>query len=165
MQKMSRSYKMMRKNLLISSIAVVIIVLDFLTKRAVTANVLPYESINILPFLRIVYVENKGAAFGLFSALGNNFFVIISVITIALIVVYAYRFAKGWEIYSFSFILGGALGNLIDRLTIGKVIDFIDVFIGKWHWPAFNVADSALTIGIVLFILINLTPNKIKGSL
>ena len=155
----------MRKNLLISSIAVLIVVLDFLTKRAVTAKVMPYENINILPFLRIVYVENKGAAFGLFSALGNKFFIVISLITIAVIIIYALKFAKGLEVYSFSLIIGGALGNLIDRLTIGKVIDFIDVFVGKWHWPAFNVADSALTIGIGLFILINLTPNKIKGFL
>ena len=150
--------------MLISSIALFIVVLDFITKRIVTANVLPHQSINILPFLRIVYVENKGAAFGLFSALGNNVFVVISVITIALIVIYAFRFARGWEIYSFSFILGGAIGNLIDRLTIGKVIDFIDLFIGKWHWPAFNIADSALTFGIVLFILINLRHSRSKES-
>jgi signal peptidase II len=154
----------MKKNMLISSIALFIVVLDFITKRIVTANVLPHQSINILPFLRIVYVENKGAAFGLFSALGNNVFVVISVITIALIVIYAFRFARGWEIYSFSFILGGAIGNLIDRLTIGKVIDFIDLFIGKWHWPAFNIADSALTFGIVLFILINLRHSRSKES-
>jgi len=154
----------MRKNMLISSITAIIVVLDFLTKRVVTTNVLPHERIDVLPFLRIVYVENKGAAFGLFSSLGNNIFVVISVITIALIMIYAYRFAKGWEIYSFSFILGGALGNLIDRLTIGKVVDFIDLYLGKWHWPAFNVADSALTIGIVLFILINLRHNKSKES-
>jgi len=154
----------MRKNMLISSIAAIIVVLDFLTKRVVTTNVLPHESINVLPFLRIVYVENKGAAFGLFSALGNNIFVVISVITIALIAVYSYRFAKGWEVYSFSFILGGALGNLIDRLTIGKVIDFIDLFIGKWHWPAFNIADSALTVGIGLFILTNVKHHRSKES-
>lgn len=154
----------MKKNMLISSIALFIVVLDFITKRIVTANVLPHQSINILPFLRIVYVENKGAAFGLFSALGNNVFVVISVITIALIVIYAFRFARGWEIYSFSFILGGAIGNLIDRLTMGKVIDFIDLFIGKWHWPAFNIADSALTFGIVLFILINLRHSRSKES-
>ena len=126
---------------------------------------MPFESINILPFLRIVYVENKGAAFGLFASLGNKFFIVISLITIAVIIIYALKFAKGLEIYSFSLILGGASGNLIDRLMIGKVIDFIDVFIGKWHWPAFNVADSALTVGIGLFILINIIPNKAKGSL
>lgn len=155
----------MRKNMLISCIAIIIVVLDFLTKRAVTAKVMPYEHINILPFLRIVYVENKGAAFGLFAALGNKFFIVISLITIAVIIIYALKFAKGLETYSFSLILGGATGNLIDRLTIGKVVDFIDVFIGNWHWPAFNVADSALTIGIGLFILINIIPNKAKGSL
>lgn len=148
----------------ISSIAALIVVLDFLTKRVVSTNILPHESINILPFLRIVHVENKGAAFGLFAALGNNIFVVISVITITFIAAYAYRFAKGWEIYSFSFILGGALGNLIDRLTIGKVIDFIDLSVGKWHWPAFNVADSALTVGIGLFILINLRHRKSQES-
>jgi signal peptidase II len=161
---MLRGRKDMRKNMLISCIAIIIVVLDFLTKRAVIAKVMPYENINILPFLRIVHVENKGAAFGLFAALDNKFFIVISLITIAVIIIYALKFAKGLETYSFSLILGGALGNLIDRLTIGKVIDFIDVFIGKWHWPAFNVADSALTIGIGLFILINLTPNKAKGS-
>jgi signal peptidase II len=155
----------MRKNMLISCIAIIIVVLDFLTKRAVTAKVMPHENINILPFLRIVYVENKGAAFGLFAALGNKFFIVISLITIAVIIIYALKFAKGLETYSFSLILGGAIGNLIDRLTIGKVVDFIDVFIGNWHWPAFNVADSALTIGIGLFILINIIPNKAKGSL
>lgn len=154
----------MRKGMLISFIASLIVICDFFTKRAVTTNIMPYESINILPFLRIVYVENKGAAFGLFAALGNKFFIVISLITIAVIIIYALRFAKGLEIYSFSLILGGALGNLIDRLTIGKVIDFIDVFLGTWHWPAFNIADSALTIGIGLFILISLRHNKAKGS-
>jgi len=154
----------MRKNMLISSVALFIVVLDYITKRIVAANLLPHESINILPFLRIVYVENKGAAFGLFSALGNNIFVLISVITISFIVIYSFKFAKGLEIYSFSFILGGAIGNLIDRLTIGKVIDFIDLFMGKWHWPAFNIADSALTVGIVLFILINLRNSRSKES-
>ncbi len=151
--------------MLISVISSLIIICDFFTKRAVITNIMPYESINILPFLRLVYVENKGAAFGLFASLGNKFFIVISLITIAVLIIYALKFAKGLEIYSFSLILGGALGNLIDRLMIGKVIDFIDVFIGKWHWPAFNVADSALTIGIGLFILINLAPNKAKRYL
>ena len=58
--------------------------------------------------------------------------------------------------YALSLILGGAVGNLIDRLTKGKVIDFIDVFVGNWHWPAFNVADSALTVGMILFLWANL---------
>jgi signal peptidase II len=143
----------MRKGMYISFIAFFVVIIDVLTKRAIIANVMPYENINILPFLRIVYIENKGAAFGIFSNLGNNVFIAISIIAIIVIIVYAFRFAKGLEIYSFSLILGGAIGNLTDRIMLGKVIDFIDVFVGKWHWPAFNVADSALTIGIALFIM------------
>jgi signal peptidase II len=150
----------MKKSVHISFIAFLIVIIDVLTKRAVIAKIPPYKNINILPFLRIVYVENKGAAFGLFSNLGNNIFIVISIITIAIIIIYAVRFAKGLEVYAFSFILGGALGNLIDRLLIGKVIDFIDVYVGKWHWPAFNIADSALTIGIGLFIFSNLKKPK-----
>ncbi|MBI5098972.1 MAG: signal peptidase II [Nitrospirae bacterium] len=146
----------------ISFIAFFVVIIDFLTKRVVIAKVMPYEKINILPFLRIVYIENKGAAFGIFSNLGNNVFIAISLIAIIGIIVYAVRFAKGLEIYSFSLILGGALGNLNDRIMLGKVIDFIDVFVGKWHWPAFNVADSALTIGIALFIMSNIRHGKAK---
>ena len=154
----------MKKSIPIFFIAFLIVIIDVLTKRAVIAEIMPHGGINILPFLRIVYVENKGAAFGLFSNLGNNIFIAISIITIAVIIIYTFRFAKGLEVYSFSFILGGALGNLIDRLIFGKVIDFIDFFVGRWHWPAFNIADSALTIGIGLFIFLNLRSEKVKTS-
>jgi len=154
----------MKKGIPIFFIAFLIVIIDVLTKRAVIAEIMPHGGINILPFLRIVYVENKGAAFGLFSNLGNNIFIAISIITIAVIIIYTFRFAKGLEVYSFSFILGGALGNLIDRLIFGKVIDFIDFFVGRWHWPAFNIADSALTIGIGLFIFLNLKSKKVKTS-
>lgn len=150
----------MKRGMYIFFIAFFVIFFDFLTKRAVIAKVMPYENINILPFLRIVYIENKGAAFGIFSNLGNNVFIAISLIAIIVIIVYAFRFAKGLEIYSFSLILGGAIGNLTDRIILGKVIDFIDVFVGKWHWPAFNVADSALTIGIALFIMSSIRHGK-----
>ncbi len=114
---------------------------------------MPFESIDLLPFLRIVHYTNKGAAFGMFANLGNTFFLIISIIAILFIILYASKLPKGLELYALSLILGGAIGNLIDRIRIGKVIDFIDVFVGNWHWPAFNVADSALTIGIILFVL------------
>ena len=154
----------MKKSIPIFFIAFLIVIIDVLTKRAVIAEVMLHGGINILPFLRLVYVENKGAAFGLFSNLGNNIFIVISIITIAVIIIYAFRFAKGLEVYAFSFILGGALGNLTDRLLLGKVIDFIDVFVGKWHWPAFNIADSALTIGIGLFIFLSLKSEKVKTS-
>jgi len=159
---MLRSDNSVRKGIYISFIAFFVVFIDVLTKRAIIANVTQYENINILPFLRIVHIENRGAAFGIFSNLGNNVFIAISLIAIVGIIVYAVRFAKGLEVYSFSLILGGALGNLHDRIMFGKVIDFIDVFVGKWHWPAFNVADSALTIGIALFIISNIWHGKAK---
>ena len=128
-------------------------VLDFVTKRIIVAKLAPYDSIPVLPFLNIVYVENRGAAFGMFANLGNNFFMAISFIAIAVILFYMSKIPKGLELFSISLIFGGAVGNLIDRILIGKVIDFIDFYVGTWHWPAFNVADSALTVGIILFII------------
>ena len=108
-----------------------------------------------------MHVQNKGAAFSLFTNLGNNFFIAVSFIALVAIVMYLTRLPKGLELYSLSMILGGAVGNLIDRFRIGKVVDFIDVFVGGWHWPAFNVADSALTVGISLFIIENIRQGKL----
>jgi len=92
--------------------------------------------------------------------MGNKYFIGISVIAIIAIAIYLYRLPKGLELVALSLILGGAVGNLLDRISIGKVTDFIDVFVGKWHWPAFNVADSALTIGIALFLIANIKHGK-----
>lgn len=149
--------------MIITSITALIVLTDYLTKHQVIERVSPYERISVLPFLNIIYVENKGAAFGLFHGLGNHIFMTISVIAIAVIIIYLLKIRQSLEMYSLSLILGGAVGNLIDRLRIGKVIDFIDVFVGDWHWPAFNVADSALTVGIILFAVSTLLhSNKIK---
>ena len=141
-------------------VSTLVMVLDLVTKRAIIAKLMPYESIRVLPFLNIVYVENKGAAFGMFANLGNNFFIAVSFIAIAAILFYMSKIPKGLELFSISLIFGGAVGNLIDRVMIGKVTDFIDFYIGAWHWPAFNVADSALTIGITLFIIATIVQSK-----
>ncbi len=139
-----------------------VVFLDYLTKRLVNTHIDQSEAIPLLSFLRIVHVQNKGAAFGLFSDIGNSIFIIISFIAIILVVVYLLNIKGGIETFSLSLILGGAIGNLIDRLLRGGVIDFIDFYIGKWHWPAFNVADSSLTIGMVLFLLANLKHKRHK---
>jgi signal peptidase II len=145
------------KRLLISAItASAVILLDYITKRAVVKHIHLSETIPVLPFLRIVHIENKGAAFGIFSTIGNSVFIIVSIVAILLIVIYLFSLKRPIEVFSLSLILGGAIGNLIDRVMIGRVIDFIDVFVGEWHWPAFNVADSALTVGIVLFLISSL---------
>ena len=150
----------MNKGALIAIISSIVILLDYLTKKIIVTKVMLYESINVLPFLNIVHVQNKGAAFSILSNMGNKYFIGISVIAIIAIAIYLYRLPKGLELVALSLILGGAVGNLLDRISIGKVTDFIDVFVGKWHWPAFNVADSALTIGIALFLIANIIHGK-----
>jgi signal peptidase II len=152
---MLRGHDKLRKGILVAFISIFIIVLDYITKRLIVNTVMLYEHIDVLPFLRIVHVENKGAAFGLFAQFGNTIFILISICAIICIVIYLIKLPIGIELYSMSLILGGAVGNLIDRFKSGKVIDFIDLFVKDWHWPAFNVADSALTVGIIFFIVAN----------
>ena len=143
----------MKKSTLIALSSTLVMVSDYITKRLIVDKLALYDSIPVLPFLNIVYVENKGAAFGMFASLGNHFFITLSFVVLASILFYMSKIPKGLELFAVSLIFGGAVGNLIDRLMLGKVIDFIDFYVGTWHWPAFNVADSALTVGIVLFIL------------
>lgn len=131
--------------LLISSL---VIIADQITKHLVRVYIKSYEVLNILPFLRIVHIRNEGAAFGLFKGFGNINFIIISII--AIIVVIYLLFKDKRDRINLSLILGGATGNLIDRIIYGNVTDFIDLYAGRFHWPAFNIADSALTIGISL---------------
>ena len=150
----------MKKSALISLVSTLVMVLDYVTKRIIIDKLELYDSIRVFPFLNIVYVENKGAAFGMFASLGNNFFMAISFIALASILFYMSKIPKGPELFSISLIFGGAVGNLIDRIMFGKVIDFIDVYVDSWHWPAFNVADSALTVGITLFIIATLKQSQ-----
>ena len=160
---MLQGSNLLKKQSFVPLIASLVVILDFITKRMILKWVKPYESIDILPFINIVHVKNAGAAFGLFSSLGNSIFVIISIVAIIVIIAYLARINGRLEIFSISLILGGATGNLIDRLIIGKVIDFVDFFVGKWHWPAFNVADSALTVGIILFFIASVMQSRKTG--
>jgi len=141
------------KFLIILSITGSVVIIDHITKRLVSNKILMHEHIDVLPFLRIVHVENEGAAFGLFTRLGNDIFIFISLCAIIVIILILLKIPVSLELMGLSLILGGAIGNLIDRLRIGRVVDFIDLYVGKWHWPAFNIADSALTVGIVIFLL------------
>lgn len=125
--------------------------MDQLTKQLIINTIMPYEAVYVLPFFNIVNVANKGAAFGSFQALGNPFFIVVSLIAIAIVI---FLMVKEKENpLALSFILGGAFGNLIDRLRYGFVVDFLDFFLGKYHWPAFNVADSFLSMGVTLMII------------
>jgi len=138
-----------------------VILLDYLTKRLVLKHIALAEAVPLLSFLSLVHVQNRGAAFGLFSSVGNKTFIIVSTVAIILIILSLFTLKRRLEIFSLSLILGGAIGNLIDRLSMGRVIDFIDLHIGRWHWPAFNLADSFITVGIVLFLISTL--RDVKG--
>jgi len=139
-----------------------IIILDQATKYLVDKLISPFKPVELLPFLHLVNLRNEGAAFGMFKSFGNNIFIIISLVAIAVIF---FMLMKGKEDpLGLSLTLGGAMGNLIDRLLRDSVVDFIDVFAGRHHWPAFNVADSALTIGIgLIFIKLFLKKHKVLG--
>jgi signal peptidase II len=96
-------------------------------------------------------VRNTGGAFGMFKSVGSTLFIAVSVMAIIFVIWLLIRTKEGY--FGLSLILGGAIGNLIDRLRYGWVVDFIDFSVGKFHWPAFNVADSALTIGVIVVLL------------
>jgi signal peptidase II len=138
-------------------IAFVVIVFDQVSKVAITQNFAYGESRAITSFFNLVLVYNKGAAFS-FLATGTGWqrylFTGLGIVA-ALFIVYLLKRHAGQRLFScaLSLVLGGAIGNVIDRVLYGHVIDFLDVHVHHWHWPAFNIADSAICIGAILFIL------------
>jgi signal peptidase II len=141
-------------------VAAAVIVADQLTKLSIMQNMRLHESIPIIPNLfSLTYIRNPGAAFGLLAGSSNAFrmlfFGVTSLFALALLGTILVRLPAGdWMgQLSIAAILGGAIGNLMDRLRYGEVIDFLDVYIDTYHWPAFNVADSAISVGVVFLII------------
>lgn len=132
-------------------LALVIFLLDQGTKYIVMKNLNLYQVMSVLPFFNLVYYRNIGSAFGMLKGLGNPFFILISAAAIVAITVMIIKDSGSRT--GLSLILGGAAGNLTDRIMHGYVVDFLEVYAGNFYWPAFNVADSALTIGIMFLIL------------
>lgn len=144
---------------LVAGVAAVI-VLDQIVKLAIVRTLPVYESVNVIPrLLDLTYVRNTGVAFGLLneSALPFKGVLTASLALIALVGIALYarqlQAHERWARIGLTLILGGALGNLIDRLRLGYVIDFVDVYWHNWHFWAFNVADAAITVGAVLVFL------------
>lgn len=136
---------------------VAIVLADQFTKWLVVANMDLFQRINLLPFFDLVHVRNYGAAFSFLSDQGGWqrwFFTVIAIAISAVIAWLLRRQTQEMVIanWSFALILGGAMGNLIDRIRLGYVVDFLDFYVGSYHWPAFNVADSAIVIGAGLMI-------------
>jgi signal peptidase II len=136
-------------------LALLVLVLDQLSKWWALSVFQPYEVVPVLPVFNLTLVFNEGAAFSFLSDAGGWqrwFFVGLSSIISLGLLVWLMRLRPGEKFVgvSLAMILGGALGNLLDRLRLGKVVDFLDFYWQNWHWPAFNLADSAITIGVVL---------------
>lgn len=138
-------------------IATIILLLDQLSKITITRLFHYGESLAVTSFFNLVLVYNKGAAFSFLSSESGwqrHLFTVIG-IGAAIYIVYLLRRHAGQRMFcwALALILGGAVGNVIDRIVYGHVIDFLDVYVGRWHWPAFNIADSAICIGAILFVV------------
>ena len=141
--------------------------LDQLTKYGMTRLLAGGTGIEVTPFFNLVLVYNRGAAFSFLSSASGwqrEFFIILALIASAWIV-YLLRRYPGQTLFclALSLILGGALGNVLDRLLVGAVVDFLDFHVAGYHWPAFNVADSAITCGAALLIWDGLRPRNARG--
>jgi signal peptidase II len=138
----------------------VVVVLDQITKRMVATSMQLHDSREIVAgVLSLTHVRNRGAAFGFLSNADLPYqsilFAVLSVLALGAIATYALKLpsAQRWPQIALALIMGGAVGNLIDRLAYGYVIDFVDVYWRAHHWPAFNVADSCISVGVVMLIL------------
>ncbi len=155
---------MNKRLILFFGIVIGVIGLDLFTKELAVRYLSNIERVIIIPnYFDLTLVWNRGAAFGILGQAPEFIrkLILIGASSIAAILTIAYAYFKNtrlstFELVALALIAGGAIGNLYDRIFIGKVRDFIDVHIYSYHWPAFNIADSAITIGIVLFVVYEL---------
>jgi signal peptidase II len=147
---------------LAAAVGLAVLVLDQVTKAVVERSMVLHETIPLLPFFALTYVRNTGAAFGVLGAAPASIrlplFLLVTAAAAWALVSMLRRAAPGQRplIAALGAILGGAAGNLICRLRYGEVIDFLDAHWGDLHWPAFNVADSAITVGVLVVLLYGL---------
>ena len=150
---------------------IVVLVLDQSSKFWIVSNFSLYEMREMIPgFFNLVYVTNKGAAFSMFASIESPvrhyFFVLVNGGAVIGLTIAAFKMRSDHLLYRISFALigAGALGNLIDRLRFGAVIDFLDFYITTYHWPAFNVADSSICIGVALLFISNIMSGSPKKN-
>ena len=156
-----------KRNILFLAITVTVVLLDQATKAWIISTMRIHESFAVIGgFFNIVHVRNPGAAFGFLASapplFRYLFFIAVTVAAIVLILHYlhASRIEEPSLISALALILAGAVGNLVDRIRFGEVVDFLDIFIGSHHWPAFNVADSAITVGSVILMAVLIQKRK-----
>jgi signal peptidase II len=139
-------------------LAVVVVVIDQLTKYIASTSLEIFQPVAVMPMFNWTLMHNPGAAF---SFLANEagwqrwFFALIAVVVSGVIFLWIKRLERHdkWLAIALALILGGAVGNVIDRIWLGYVVDFIQVYYQQWYWPAFNIADSAISIGVVMIII------------
>jgi signal peptidase II len=135
-----------------------ILLIDQAAKAAVSKSLDLYDTIPLLPMLNLTLMHNTGAAFSFLNEAGGWqrwLFISLAVVVSAYIIGWLRKVPSDnhWLACALALVLGGAIGNLWDRVVLGYVVDFIDVYYGEWHWPAFNVADSAITIGAIMLLI------------
>ena len=150
------------------ALALLVALLDQLVKHWVSASLRYAETRPLTAFFNLVLTHNEGAAFSfLASAAGwqRSFFIAIALIAIVVIVVLLWRYS-GDKLFclALALILGGAIGNVIDRIALGYVVDFLDFHLAGWHWPAFNLADSAISGGALLLIADSFLPRARRAG-
>ena len=153
----------------VAAIAGMVIVLDQLTKYLVIKKFYLHESVKVITgFFNLTYVRNPGAAFGILAGASGAwrtiFFVTVSVVALAVIATLVHKTAERLPLIAFALIGGGAVGNLIDRVRFGEVVDFIEWYYRSYHWPTFNIADSAITAGVVLLAVDMLFPMRTPST-
>jgi signal peptidase II len=147
------------KYMRLACVAGLIVIVDQITKALILKSMPLYHSVPVIPgFFNITHIQNPGGAFGFLANQSSNLRTIVFLLISSLAVGLIFWFYKNtpkthpWLANAFAMIFGGAIGNLIDRIRFGKVVDFLDIYLGDLHWPAFNIADSAISIGIAIFI-------------
>lgn len=139
-------------------LSLVVIVVDAWTKSYIKSHLIYAMSYTLLPFLNLTLLYNRGAAFSFLNA-ANGWqqwlFSLIAIVVSVILITWLYKMPpkKKLQACGAALIIGGAIGNVISRVYYGYVIDFIDFHVGNWHWPAFNIADSAICIGVFFLII------------
>lgn len=146
-------------------ISVLVLALDQLTKQLASSYLNYAEPVAVMPLFNLTLVHNTGAAFSFLSQAGGWqrwFFAAIALLVSAGLLLWLKRLSaeKVWEAVALTLVLGGALGNVWDRILLGYVVDFLDFYYGNWHWPAFNIADMAITGGAAILIIDSLWSRK-----
>lgn len=139
-------------------LSLVVVALDLFTKFLAVRLLSYHHAVKVFPGFNFYLAHNKGSAFSFLANAGGwqHWFFICIAIILSIVILIWMKFmstARIWGLAGLSLVLGGAIGNMINRITLGYVIDFIDIYVSKYHWPTFNIADMAICIGVVLLII------------